>query len=614
MRWRAAARCRRTGPGDHVSDLFKQLRIIVRSRERRLFAILLFVLLLNGILETAGVASIMPFMTVVVQPELVQSNQQIRAVYEWFGFEGTNRFLIAFGSAVLVLTALGNGFDLFARWLQYRTSWRTAHEIATRLLRGYTARPYEFFLHRNTTEMNKQVLAEVNQFVNNVLYPGTEVVARLIVMALMLGLLVSVNGRLAVTVLLVVGGFYVVIYLGLRGRIRAMGTKRLTMMDRRYKTAGEVLSGIKQVKIQDCETQFTDRFEAASLEFSTLQAKFLMISDVPRQTIEVIAFGGIISIVLFLIASGKPFDSIVPLLSLYALAAYKLLPSAQKTYVAFTLIRYHYPLVLDLARDLQGVGDAPRRTEPTVRLPFGKALELRDVSFRYERSDELVLRNIDLVIPAGTRAAFVGPTGAGKSTLVDLITGLLAPTEGQILVDGTPLTPDRSPRWRASLGYVPQDVFLLDETITRNIAFGIPDDAIDLQLVREVAAVARIADFIETQLPQQYETVVGERGVRLSGGQRQRLGLARALYRHPDVLILDEATSALDGITEREVIEAIEALPRDLTTIMIAHRLTTVQHCDRIWLIDGGRIAALGTYDELSSQNQVFRQMARLTR
>jgi ABC-type multidrug transport system fused ATPase/permease subunit len=593
-------------------DAARQIYGVLALRERRQVVVLLLLMLLDGLVEMIGVASIMPFMAVVVDPQLVFTQPQLRFTYERLGFSSVNTYIAWLGVAVLGVLAFANGLGAYTRWVHYKVAASSSHEIATRLLRGYASRPYEFFLNRHSTDMSKHVLNEVAQFVNNMLVPALDVIARAIVIVLIFGLLMTVNAELAIAAAAIIAGFYTVIYALVKRVIRRMGNERMEMLNRRFKTSAELLTGIKPVKIQDREDHFASRFESASERFAALTSRYQAISELPRHLVELVAFGGVISLVVYLIVSGRPFESIVPLLSLYAFAAYRLLPAAQRLYGSATNLRYHFNIVGELARDLGDIPEPlPARTcKPT---PLRKGIELRGLSFRYLASPDTVVREVNLTIPAGTQVAFVGPTGSGKSTLVDLLTGLLSPTAGEILIDGQPLTRDTAPAWRATVGYVPQDVFLIDDTIEHNIAFGQPEAEIDRDLVRRVAAVSHIATFIETELPQQYQTLVGERGVRLSGGQRQRIGLARALYRDPSVLILDEATSALDGITEREVMEAIAAIPRGLTAIMIAHRLTTVRHCDRIFLIEAGRVTAEGSYQELVTENVVFQQMARLT-
>jgi ABC-type multidrug transport system fused ATPase/permease subunit len=320
---------------------------------------------------------------------------------------------------------------------------------------------------------------------------------------------------------------------------------------------------------------------------------------------------------MYLVSRGEPTTNIAPLLALYAFAGYRLMPALQQLFASLTSLRFNAPSLDVLYRDLGGDGgadfDAMERLERSLqapRLPFARELHLRSVGFRYEGTTTPALRDIDIVISPLTSVGIVGPTGCGKTTTVDIILGLLSPTEGKVLVDGVEITSQNLAGWQKNLGYVPQHIYIADDTIARNIAFGVPDGEIEMDAVRRAARIANIADFIESELPEGYQCRVGERGLRLSGGQRQRIGIARALYRDPRVLVMDEATSALDGITEESVMEALRTLSRKKTIIVIAHRLTTVKECDVIYLLERGAILASGSYGDLVRESSWFRTAA----
>jgi ABC-type multidrug transport system fused ATPase/permease subunit len=342
-----------------------------------------------------------------------------------------------------------------------------------------------------------------------------------------------------------------------------------------------------------------------------------IVSSLPRYALEVIAFGGILLIVLYFLGAEQRSTQMVPLLAVYAFSGYRLLPALQGVFSGITTVRLNMAALDVLHRDLTGDRNEVdpelvlAGTEGLQPLPFNKELELRKVSFNYHGVEDHVLKGICLKITPNTTIGLVGPTGSGKTTTVDIILGLLAPTSGQLLADGMEISGDNLARWQRNLGYVPQNIFLCDDTITRNIAFGVPDSEIDMTAVVRAARIANLADFVENELPKGYETEIGERGVRLSGGQRQRIGIARALYRDPAVLIMDEATSALDGVTEEAVMDAIRNLSRKKTIIMIAHRLTTVQDCDMIYLMEHGKIIDQNTYVELQKSSEWFKAAAR---
>jgi ABC-type multidrug transport system fused ATPase/permease subunit len=592
--------------------MLRKLYALLSAGERRRFATLLGAIIVMGLFETLGVASILPFMHLVSNPGAIQEQGILREVYTRLRFTSPNAFLFATGAAVLVLITVSNLVRALTNWVQFSTVWSTAHGLSTRLLERYLAQPYAFFLGNNSSDLGKEVLLEVTELVKSVLVPLTDLVARLVVSLALLGLLLALDPVLALAVLGVLGAAYALVYVGFRRYLHRLGKDRYAAGRMRFKTASEALQGIKAVKVGGRERYFLQKFAAASEEFTSLQPRFQAVSRTPRYFVETIAFGGILVIVLYLLTTQRTLANVIPLLSLYALAGYRMLPAMQEIFASLSNLRYHVAVV-DAIHD-----QFIRRTVPVALppadappLPLREGIELDDLRFRYEGADAPTLQGVSLSIPRNASVAFVGPTGSGKSTLVDVIVGLLAPASGCVRVDGVPVTPENVRSWQAAIGYVPQEAMLFDDTVLRNIVFGVDDRAVDRARVERAARLARIHDFIVDELPEGYDTEVGERGIRLSGGQRQRLGLARALYREPSVLILDEATSALDGVTEKEVMEAIAGMRKQVTMIIVAHRLTTVRDCDRIYLLDRGSIADQGTYGELIAGNHLFRGMAK---
>ncbi|PKP67594.1 MAG: ABC transporter ATP-binding protein, partial [Alphaproteobacteria bacterium HGW-Alphaproteobacteria-5] len=370
--------------------------------------------------------------------------------------------------------------------------------------------------------------------------------------------------------------------------------------------------GIKDVKLLGLEQTYLARYHTPSRRLGESASLGQVIGEMPRHLLEAIAFGGMILLALVLLARGSgQLVDVLPTLGVFAFAGLRMIPAMQQIYLALTQMRYIGAMLDNVHRDTVETGARSPRALPEVPvLRLGERLDLVEVSYAYPQAGRGVLQGLSLTIPARTTAGIVGGTGAGKTTAVDLILGLLAPDSGEIRVDGVPLTPGNLRGWQRTLGYVPQQIFLLDDTVAANIAFGIPPESRDMAAVERAARLAELHGFVTEELPQGYETMVGERGVRLSGGQRQRIGIARALYHDPDVLILDEATSALDTLTERAVMEAVANVAHAKTVIMIAHRLSTVKGCDTIFLLDRGRLAAQGSYADLVATNETFRRMA----
>jgi ABC-type multidrug transport system fused ATPase/permease subunit len=363
---------------------------------------------------------------------------------------------------------------------------------------------------------------------------------------------------------------------------------------------------------------FLDRYAEYALCHARGNAAAGVISQLPRYALETIAFGGILLIVLYSLRTDQDIGKIIPLLSIYAFAGYRLLPALQQIFSSVSLLRVSLPALDVLHEDLCREGAAADPVGALVEagtlqpLPFARELRLREVTFSYSGAKTPSIDKLDLTIKLNSSVGLVGATGSGKTTVVDMILGLLAPDSGQLTADGVAIAGDAVARWQCNLGYVPQAIYLCDDTIVRNIAFGVPERDIDMSAVVRAARIANLQEFIETELTHGYFTVIGERGVRLSGGQRQRIGIARALYRDPAVLIMDEATSALDGVSEEAVMDALRTLSGQKTVIIVAHRLTTVKDCDVIYQMDHGRIASQGTYGELQGSSPWFRAAARL--
>jgi len=396
-----------------------------------------------------------------------------------------------------------------------------------------------------------------------------------------------------------------------RRKLLRLGNEQVESNKERFKIANEAFGDPKTVKIMGAQDYFVKSFSKHSFVFSDRLAKGTIISRVPRYALETVAFGGLLLIVLYLLATQGDMAKVLPLIGLYAFAGYRMMPALQNVFQSAARFRFHIASLNAVSEALEGVPDRPiwsNTPRSAIRpLPFNNILELKNIFFRYPEAEETVIKDLSLAIKVNSSTAFVGKTGSGKTTIADIILGLLTPQQGRIIVDGVLIEESNTINWQRNLGYVPQDIYIRDDTVAQNIAYAVPEDKIDFKEVERAARIANIHEFIITELPNGYWTVVGERGVRLSGGERQRIGIARALYNDPIVVILDEATSALDSGTEKAVFEAIENIARAKTLIIIAHRLTTVRSCDVVNVIDGGQIIAQGTYDELIETCQVFR-------
>ena len=441
--------------------------------------------------------------------------------------------------------------------------------------------------------------------------PAMKLIAQGAVAFFLILLLVVANPMAALGALVLLGGSYVLVYLVVRKRISRMGHVRKAANMDKYKVAGEAFGGVKDVKLMGLEDSFLRRYERPARRSAEANSLIGVASEVPRNILRAVALGGILAFVVVMLIRGQDMSGMLPVLGLYAFAGMRLLPALQQIYSSATTMRFTVSMLDRVHADLLSLPKGENAKFPAAPepLPLREKLELRDVSYAYPSAERGALNGLTLSIPALSTVGVVGGTGAGKTTAVDVILGLLRPQEGVVAVDGTPVTDDRLRAWQRSVGYVPQQIFLMDESVAANIAFGVPHKEIDMAAVERAARIAELHDFILRDLPEGYATELGERGVRLSGGQRQRIGIARALYHDPDVLVLDEATSALDNLTERAVMDAVHNLGGKKTIIMIAHRLSTVQDCDIIFLLEHGRVAAQGRYDDLVETSDHFRRM-----
>lgn len=586
---------------------------LMAPTERRRLARLLPIVALNGVVQVVGIASIMPFLALVANPDSVESNPLLGWLYQSFGFTSTTAFLVFVGVGVLVVMVGSNAMAAFTHLRMMRFSWDMNHLLSTRMLREYLYKPYVFFLDQNTAGLAKNILGEVRQAVTGYLVAGTTLVAQAISAALILTLLVVVNPLLALVAFGLLGGSYYLVFRVVRSRLTMAGRRRSAADKARYKAASEALSGAKDIKILGKEEPFLKRFFGPSRTYSRAMVRQQVISLVPRYVLETLAFGGLVVIVLFMLVQDQGLVTVLPTLGVYAFASYRLLPSLQSIFGSFSSMRFSSTAVEVLHADLERATPGREVDRDAIEpLPFRRLLELRAVGFEYPGAPRPLFAGFDLAVAPNTTVALVGATGSGKTTAVDLLLGLLTPQSGNLVVDGVPVTSDRVSAWQKNLGYVPQTIFLADDTVAANIAFGVRSSDIDMAAVERAARQADIHDFIVEELPQGYDTQIGERGIRLSGGQRQRLGIARALYHDPSVLILDEATSALDNVTEEHVFGAVKDLGRSKTVIMIAHRMSTVRDCDVIHLLDGGRVIASGSFDELLGSSPPFRALARV--
>ena len=591
-----------------VIVLRRALEVIGESGRAR-WALLVLLALFSSVVEAAGSVLVYSLITMATAkggaltvPLLGDLSKQ---------FPGADRSTIVTVMAV----ALGLFFVFRGALLcwqvfaQNRLAQRTGVSISRELVRGYLRMPYGWHLERNSSELMRTTYDSVDRVAAYILLPAVTMLSEgLVVLALLVVLVVTAPAATGLA-LLVLGPVLVLLAKVVRPRLGVLGHDTQRLVKETLEGLTQTFEGVREITLLGKRDHFEERLAHVRTGLATATYRRAGLVEVPRYSIET---ASMIFILLFLSvgiaqssSQGKPFA----VLGLFAYAVLRLMPSMNRTLAYSNLLKFGTAALEQVRDDLLMVRALPTALEATVQpRPLTSAIELRGVSFRYPTGDRDVLSEVDLTIPVGQSVGIVGPTGGGKSTLVDLVLGLLTPTAGSVLVDGRDLQEDL-PGWQLTLGAVPQHIFLLDDTLRANIAFGVDPEDVDQEALVEAVRLAQLADVVERQ-PQGLDTVVGERGIRLSGGQRQRVAIARALYRNASVLAFDEGTSALDNLTEAELVADLDRLRGTRTILTVAHRLTTVRGCDRILVVVDGRIAASGTYDELREGSDVFRQLA----
>ena len=593
-----------------MKQIKENLFILFTKKDLRYFVFIFSGILLSGILEVAGIASIAPFMAIVSSPELASENETLAFLFNITNAESHKEFVIILGFGVIAVLLVSNSYQAFMMWVVTNFARFQTHRLSVRLLRRYLFKPYSFFLNRNTSEMGKNVVNEVSRGVGGVLLPLLNLVSKSIISVSILILVVLIDPYTAIMAILIFGGIYTALYLSVKKLLHKIGIQTTDSATARFKIAQESMSGIKEIKLRGSENIFIDLFDIQSNLYAKNYAIRALIASIPRYFIEVIAFGGIIAIIISMLIAGKTESEVITLTSVYAMAGYRLLPAIQGIYGDLTNLKFNLPIFSVLANDLKENKYKEQVQGYSEKIDFKEKISIKDVHFSYD-GNKSILNDINLSITRNDTIGFVGTTGSGKTTLIDILLGLLTPDKGSIFVDSTQIDQKNLQSWQKKIGYVPQSIFLIDDSIEKNIAFSIASDKIDKKRVVDAAKMADLHDFILT-LEDGYSTSVGERGVRLSGGQLQRIGIARALYHNPEVLILDEATSSLDGATENTIMKSIHGLSHKKTIIIIAHRLTTLKECDVIYLLDKGQVVASGNYQELVDNNKKFRKMANI--
>jgi len=587
----------------------KKILSLLTLQERKKAFLLMVMILIMALLDTIGVASILPFISVISNPSLIETNFILNTLFQAaskFGIENNQQFLFALGFIVFITLVVSLSFKALTTYAQVRFTQMRNYNICKRLIEGYLHQPYNWFLNRHSADLGKTILSEVGTVVGTSIKSLIDLIAKGLVTIFLIILLIIADPKLALIVGSTVVGAYGLFFYFIRNYLHRIGKERLKNNELRFLAISEAFGAAKEVKVGGLEQIYIKRFSDPAKIFAHKQAAATLVAALPRFFLESIAFGGVIAMILYMMKQTGNFNNALPIITLYVFAGYRLMPAIQQIYASFTSLTFGGPALDKLYEDIKNLKPFNANQDQGI-LSFSKIITLKNIYYSYPNSSRSVLKDITLSIPAKSSVGLVGTTGSGKTTTVDIILGLLEAQKGTLEVDGKIITKQNSRSWQRSIGYVPQHIYLSDDTIANNIAFGVERKDINQEAVEKASKIANLHEFIIDELSEQYQTTIGERGVRLSGGQRQRIGIARALYHNPQVLILDEATSALDNQTEKAIMDAVNNLGKDITVILIAHRLSTVKKCDQIFLLEKGQLKNQGTFEELMKVSENFR-------
>ncbi|WP_088001254.1 ABC transporter ATP-binding protein [Gottfriedia solisilvae] len=579
-------------------DNTKKVLLLFNKGEKKKLLLIFFMMIVSALFETFGIGVIVPFVGIVTNPSMITEQASINYLYKFFNFQSTTTFMIFAVIALLFIFIVKNLYILLFLYVQNRIVLNQQVKLSKRLFETYLSKPYSFHLQRNTADLLRNVNIEVPNLFQGIIMSAFMLITEILVIACIMGLLLYTTSISTIIASGLLGGSVFLFFKIFRKKINKLAKQQQVVDGMMIKWVNQGLGASKEVKVTGKESYFVSAYTSKSQINANIKRYRMMLEQSPRLFIETILVMIVLIMVLVIIFQGKNTANIVSTMALFGMAAFRLMPSINRVMNMITAIRFSKPALTVVYEDLFTNNEtySSRGTiEPAVNKSdigkFTDSIKLNEISFRYPNQKEYSLKDISLTIPIGQSVAFIGESGAGKTTLVDMILGLFQPEKGSILVDGENISEIKS-IWQQKIGYIPQSIFLTDDSIRENVAFGVPKDQIDDHAVWNALEQAQLKDFIEGQ-PNQLDTTVGERGIRLSGGQRQRIGIARALYHNPEIIFMDEATSALDNETEKDIMSAIDDLKGEKTLIIIAHRLSTIKNCDKVFKINKGRLVSV---------------------
>jgi ABC-type multidrug transport system fused ATPase/permease subunit len=575
--------------------------VLFNKKEKKLLVMLFIMMIFSAIFETLGIGLIIPFVGIVTNPTIIKKQAILSYLYDLFNFQSTTAFMIFSVVILLLIFIFKNLYILLFQYAQNKVILNQQVKLSRRLFKEYLRKPYIFHLQRNTADLLRNVNGEVSRVFQGIIMSGFQLFTESLVIICILVLLLITSPVATITASILLGGSVFLFFKIFRKKMTELGKEQQKVSGMMIKWVNQGLGASKEVKVSGKENFFVNAYTKQSQISANNSLYKMMLEQTPRLFIETLLISIVLITMLIIIFQGTDTTRIVSTMALFAMAAFRLMPSINRVMAMITAIRYSQPSLAVVFEDLFSNRDESNNSDLELEIDFGEpnktkrsftdSIRLKEVSFRYPNQKEYSIKDVSLTIPIGQSVAFIGESGAGKTTIVDIILGLFRPEKGSILVDGKHLYNQKT-LWQQKIGYIPQSIFLSDDTIRRNVAFGIESEQINDKEVWRALEQAQLKEYVEA-LPEKLDTSVGERGVRLSGGQRQRIGIARALYHNPEILFMDEATSALDNETEKEIMKAIDGLKGEKTLIIIAHRLSTIENCDTVFRINNGRLVAI---------------------
>ncbi|MCR5303820.1 MAG: ABC transporter ATP-binding protein/permease [Lachnospiraceae bacterium] len=576
--------------------ILRKLNVLLDRRQKRQMAWLVLLMLIGGVLESLGITIVVPIMQVVLDPDAVEKSRLLSAVYDALPVNGTVEFACFMMGAMILLFVVKNVFLFFMNKAQLRFVYTNQFSTSRRMMINFMERPYEYYLSADTAVIQRQITSDVNNMYALIM-ALLKLVTEIIVFVCLILMLLFTDVKMTLIVALLLTAVLLIVKSVIKPVMHRTGEEYQKHYALLFKWINQAVTGIKEIKIADRSDYFINSYSDCGGRYVENVRTYQLYNATPRLVIESVCVGGLLGYMIVIMMMGAGISTMLPQLTVFALAAMRLLPSANRMNTYLTDMAYYEPFFMgvsdNLKKDINDAGveygeDAYTNREQTEKLPVKKEITLKDIVYRYPGSDALIFNGADMTIPVGKSVGIVGTSGAGKTTIVDIMLGLLKIERGQVLADGTDVFSDYR-GWLANIGYIPQTIFMMDTSIRKNVAFGIADEDIDDEKVWKALEEAQLDDFVRG-LEEGLDTGIGERGIRLSGGQRQRIGIARALYDDPEVLVLDEATSALDQDTEKAIMDQINRLHGRKTLVIIAHRLTTIEKCDMIYRVEDERI------------------------